>query len=181
MKVILPRLHVSVEKWKYNPEIGIYVSNLGNFKDKDLNPIIPKINKSGYMKIVVGDYHYFAHRVVLQTWKPIANYDDMTVDHLNHNKRDNRVDNLEWVSQRENIKRALADEIRDDDKDAFDIIMQATDYKVVACWLIQNEQMNNAKIENIIARIQNVVNKKNKTYCGYKFIAYKEKIIVLKN
>ena len=180
MKEILPRLHISLERWKYNPEFGIYVSTFGNFMDKNHNPIIPKINKNGYMKIVINDYHYFAHRVVLQTWKPIANYDDMTVDHLNHNKRDNRVCNLEWVSQRENLKRALADEIRDSEIDNLDIIMQATDYRVIACWLIQNEHMIDVKIENIIARIKNVVNKK-KTYCGFRFVNYQGKIFVLNN
>lgn len=32
-----------------------------------------------------------------------------TVDHIDHNKRNNRVDNLEWVSQAENLIRAQDD------------------------------------------------------------------------
>ena len=45
----------------------------------------------------------------MYTWKPIPNAEDMTVDHLNHNKRDNRLKNLEWVDNTENQRRATED------------------------------------------------------------------------
>ena len=47
------------------------------------------------------------------TFRPIPNAEDLTVDHLNHNKRDNSLDNLEWVTKEENWDRANADLIRD--------------------------------------------------------------------
>lgn len=43
------------------------------------------------------------------TWKPIPNAEELTVDHLNHNKRDNSLDNLEWVTKAENIRRSKQD------------------------------------------------------------------------
>jgi hypothetical protein len=43
------------------------------------------------------------------TWKPIDNADEMTVDHLDHNKRNNMLRNLEWVTREENLKRAKED------------------------------------------------------------------------
>jgi hypothetical protein len=46
------------------------------------------------------------------TWRPTPNAEHLTVDHLNHNKRDNSLENLEWVSQEENIRRAKADFIK---------------------------------------------------------------------
>ena len=49
------------------------------------------------------------HRLVLLTWRPIPNAEDLTVDHLNHNKRDNSVNNLEWVTEEENLTRAKND------------------------------------------------------------------------
>jgi hypothetical protein len=45
----------------------------------------------------------------MMTWKPIANADSMTVDHLDHNKRNNRLSNLEWVTEEENKRRAAED------------------------------------------------------------------------
>jgi hypothetical protein len=45
------------------------------------------------------------------TWKPIPDRENYTVDHLDHNKRNNAVDNLEWVTAFENMERAKKDSI----------------------------------------------------------------------
>ena len=47
----------------------------------------------------------------MMTWKPIAGMDKMTVDHLDHNKRNNKLSNLEWVTEEENQRRAAEDHI----------------------------------------------------------------------
>ena len=41
---ILPSFKFKVEKWKWNKEYRIYVSNLGNFKDEYKNNIPIMIN-----------------------------------------------------------------------------------------------------------------------------------------
>jgi len=46
------------------------------------------------------------------TWKPIEDRENFTVDHLDHNKRNNAVENLEWVTAFENMERAKADTIK---------------------------------------------------------------------
>ena len=38
------------------------------------------------------------------TWKPIPNAESLTVDHLDHNKRNNSVENLEWITSSDNQK-----------------------------------------------------------------------------
>ena len=45
------------------------------------------------------------------TWRPTANAELLTVDHLDHNKRNNALNNLEWVTLEENQRRAEADHI----------------------------------------------------------------------
>lgn len=118
------KIHICIEKWKFNKNYQLWVSNLGNFKDKSKETITPKVAKGGYLVIPVcnnkrGEIKYlFAHRVVMETWCPRADMwkEKLTVDHLNHNKRDNTTKNLEWVTQQENLKRAAAD-IHFDDKD----------------------------------------------------------------
>lgn len=118
------KIHICIEKWKFNKNYQLWVSNLGNFKDKSKETITPKVAKDGYLVIPVcnnkrGEIKYlFAHRVVMETWCPRADMwkEKLTVDHLNHNKRDNTTKNLEWVTQQENLKRAAAD-IHFDDKD----------------------------------------------------------------
>lgn len=118
------KIHICIEKWKFNKNYQLWVSNLGNFKDKSKETITPKVAKGGYLVIPVcnnkrGEIKYlFAHRVVMETWCPRADMwkEKLTVDHLNHNKRDNTTKNLEWVTQQENLKRAATD-IHFDDKD----------------------------------------------------------------
>lgn len=123
---MLPKIHIEVEKWRFNKNYNLYVSNLGNFKDKSKEDIKLVVEKGGYLQIPVcnnkqGKVKYLqAHRVVMETWCPKQNMwkDKLTVDHLDHNKRNNKTKNLEWVTKQENQKRAVADMVYDD-KDAF--------------------------------------------------------------
>lgn len=108
--IIFPTLHIEFEKWKFNKEYGVWVSNFGNFKDIHKRPIPKKIySQNGYVSVKTKHGNRMAHRLVMYTWCPIEDREAFTVDHLDHNKRNNRVDNLEWVSQTENIMRANDD------------------------------------------------------------------------
>lgn len=110
-KIILPRFLFKVERWKWNKEYRIYVSNMGHFKNEHKQDLPIKINKkSGYCGVVIPNYGFRnAHKIVMLTWKPIPDAENLTIDHLDHNKRNNSVDNLEWVSKEENETRASKD------------------------------------------------------------------------
>lgn len=108
--MIFPTLHIEFEKWKFNKEYGVWVSNFGNFKDIHKRPIPKKLySQNGYVSVKTKHGNRMAHRLVMYTWCPIEDREAFTVDHLDHNKRNNRVDNLEWVSQAENLMRANND------------------------------------------------------------------------
>lgn len=113
---ILPRFIFRVERWKWNKEYRIYVSNMGHFMDEHKKIIPVKINQNGYVLIKTGYGFETAHRLVMKTWRPTAAMDKLTVDHLDHNKRNNSVENLEWVTRAENMKRARADYIDENAK-----------------------------------------------------------------
>ncbi len=110
-KFILPRFLFKVEKWKWNPDYRIYVSNMGHFKNEHKQDLPIKIHaKRGYVGVIVPHYGFkYAHRLVMLTWRPIPDAENLTVDHLDHNKRNNAVDNLEWVTEKENLTRANKD------------------------------------------------------------------------
>ena len=113
--MILPTISLRIERWKFNKEYGIYVSTLGNFKDRYKRRLPIKIEHNGYCKVKTEAPHgawKFAHRLVMLTWKPIPDAENLTVDHLNHNKRDNSLANLEWVTAKENHSRAARDRIK---------------------------------------------------------------------
>ena len=138
--MIFPKLILRLERWKFNKDYGVYVSTLGHFKDRHKRNLPYKINQAGYCAIQTERGNVFAHRLVLFTWKPIPNAEQLTVDHLNHNKRDNSLANLEWVTREENCRRAANDYIITDIDEskfyfcvngvAFETIQQAYEYAI---------------------------------------------------
>lgn len=105
-------IHLSIERWKWNADFGIYVSNKGRFRSRDKRDLPVKIGNGGYCYVHCEGtvYKYrLAHRVVMLTWRPTDDAENLTVDHLDHNKRNNAVSNLEWVTKEENLRRAYAD------------------------------------------------------------------------
>lgn len=109
--MIFPKLNLNLERWKFNKEYGVYVSTLGNLKDRRKRVIPLKIDQKGYCVIRTEVGYVSVHRLVMKTWKPAPNVEQLTVDHLNHNKRDNRLENLEWVTRQVNSERAKKDQL----------------------------------------------------------------------
>ena len=175
-KFILPTFKLHIEKWKWNKEYRIYVSNFGHFKDEHKRPLPVKVATSGYLMVKTACGLKLAHRIVMFTWVPIPGAEDLTVDHLDHNKRNNSVDNLEWVTLEENQRRAKKDLCQDcpiqtpstkkyryGHSQAFDTIDEAVD------WAIENFcHTDNAIRKNVQNKIINSINT-GKLYCGAKW------------
>ena len=111
MKFILPKIFLGIERWKWNKEDRVYVSNMGHFKDEYKEDLPFKTTTSGYLNVKTRCGYKLAHRLVMLTWRPIPGAEDLTVDHLDHNKRNNALTNLEWVTREENLRRAGEDHL----------------------------------------------------------------------
>jgi hypothetical protein len=60
------------------------------------------INKLGYRRVVINGKSYFVHRII---W--LYTYGEMPkeeIDHINHNRSDNRIENIRAVSRSDNAK-----------------------------------------------------------------------------
>ena len=110
-RFICPRFIFKVEKWKWNKEYRLYVSTMGHFRDEHKQPVPIKLNQKGYVVIKTRNGYQVAHRLVMKTWMPTEDMDNLTVDHLDHNKRNNSINNLEWVTESENKRRAVNDHL----------------------------------------------------------------------
>ena len=61
------------------------------------------LDGGGYVDCKLNRKTYLKHRIIAQQFLP--NPDDLAqVDHINHDKTDNRLENLRWVSASENQK-----------------------------------------------------------------------------
>lgn len=100
------------EQWK--PVVGYegsyLVSNRGRVKGVTSKKILKQSNEHGYMFVTLrkdGRSKMKAvHRLVCMAFNGLPESKSMQVDHINMNRSDNRPENLEWVTEKENKRRA---------------------------------------------------------------------------
>lgn len=86
----------------------IKISNYGRVYGKDCGMIIlPYRERNGYLRVTTSSRHFSIHRLVLIAFNPIKGYEDLQVNHINGNKLDNSLVNLEWCTSSENVKHAF--------------------------------------------------------------------------
>lgn len=100
----VPRL-VDIGRLRVDFDTGLIYSEASNTPDRSLG----SLTRKGYLRVCVvvdgKQAHALAHRVVWCAANgPVPN--GMQIDHLNGEKTDNRLANLQCVSGDENMKRA---------------------------------------------------------------------------
>lgn len=98
------------EIWK--PAVGLenyfMVSSYGRVislgrKFVGANRFIGHMKNTGYMCVCVGRKEYFIHRMVAQAFIPNPE-NKKEVNHIDGNKSNNNINNLEWCTRAENAK-----------------------------------------------------------------------------
>ena len=98
------------EQWREWPQDPrIMVSNKGNvvsYKSGVGRPLKVYHNNRGYQQVgAVSGSPRYVHRLVAETWLDNPNH-YREVNHINGDKDDNRVENLEWTTRSQNLRHA---------------------------------------------------------------------------
>lgn len=83
-----------------------YISKSGNVYRPDRTYIKPRNNK-GYLQVSLNYKVYYIHRLMAFTFIPIIDTSKNVVNHINSIKTDNTLENLEWVTRKENVNKSL--------------------------------------------------------------------------
>ena len=110
VKQFMPPIDESNEEWK-DIQCGYKISTQGRVKNSKGKVLGGSTHKDGYRFITIKGKQMPIHRIVAENF--IENkYNKPFVNHKDGNKMNNSVDNLEWVTQQENIQHSYKNKLQ---------------------------------------------------------------------
>lgn len=100
---------LNIEEWKQIPNLPYEISSLGKIRNLQGKVLKTYVQNSGYEQIKINyqglHIHKSIHRLVAEAFIPNP-LNKEYVNHIDGNKLNNTVDNLEWCTNSENILHA---------------------------------------------------------------------------
>ena len=110
---------------KYPLKFDYYVTDDGRvWSDKSKKFLSQSEDKNGYMKVGLCSidlppkkvHRYSVHRLIMENFCPVEGMEKLQVNHIDGNKKNNHVDNLEWNTRKENDSHARKMGLKHDNK-----------------------------------------------------------------
>ena len=95
---------IAGEQWNrtiFNSK-AIEVSNMGRVKLHSGKITYGSVIENGYNIVNIGGKSIFVHRLVLSSFRKIKGWKKYTVNHKDYDKTNNKLNNLEWMTQKDN-------------------------------------------------------------------------------
>ena len=95
------------EEWMVIPDNELYsISSYGRVKNNNTNRLLHLDNCQKYTRIQLKNKkHYYVHRLVYCVFHNDYNLDGFVIDHIDNDVKNNRLDNLQKITQQENCLR----------------------------------------------------------------------------
>ena len=146
------------------------VKSLGNDKSRKEKILSPSKDKDNYLIVSFckcgKSKKYKVHRLVLMTFSPVENMSELQVNHKDENKTNNRLENLEWVTCKENCNHGSRN-ARAAEKKAIPIVQLTLDGKFVKDWKSIHAAEREGGFDQ--GNINNCLKGRLKTHKGYRW------------
>ena len=97
-----------IKNHRYELKYNYYIYDDGRVYSEKTNKFLSTaLDKDGYVKVSLIStdnkrHRYSVHRLVLENFHPVDGMENLQVNHIDGNKQNNNLSNLEWVTSSEN-------------------------------------------------------------------------------
>jgi hypothetical protein len=160
------------EIWKWIPDYEWFylVSNFGNVKSNNNKGRVKSIcinkNHAGYRKVRLWKRNkvkvFFVHRLVAAAFLDKPPEECTEINHKDNNRENNRVENLEWVTRKQNMELRWKNELPTDDVN----VVEENSFRIIATCRSINEASKFSGVAH--ATIKKIIDTE-KSIHGYRF------------
>ena len=131
-----------MSEWKRYKNSNYFISKTGKVYNEKTEILLKEsVNQAGYVRYTLRidnkNYSKLAHSLVIESWLNITLTTSDLVNHIDGNKTNNRVDNLEWCTDSENMIHAFKN----------GLVNNRTETKIKSCYININKATNKNKIK----------------------------------
>jgi hypothetical protein len=149
--------------WVKHPELNLLISSNGSIKNNKGIILKERLDLHDYKIIKFEGMSYRVHRLVAQSFiENVRNCPE--VNHKDGNRGNNNIENLEWCTHFENIKKAYT-ETKSVNVHSFPVIQYDLNGNQISEWKSITEAAQNIGVDR--TTISRVLRGKNKTAGGY--------------